>query len=93
MRKITYTTKLHVHRLELMLNRPDICEHCPAVPKTLRRAFISYLISYKNPPCPICTKFVGYEFTDTVSCPCHQLKDKAIPLTLKAIQKYRKETT
>lgn len=103
MRKITYTTKLHVHRLELMLNKPDICKRCPAIDVNSIDINISGIVhTYKNNPCIVCRGFLGYTIPKYETkrllanygyCPCIHLGQKAIPLTLKAIQKYRKETT
>jgi hypothetical protein len=59
---IRYTERFHAHRLELMLNRNDICKRCPAIPaKQLSENFDMdgyFFQTYTERPCKVCKLFV-----------------------------------
>jgi len=97
MKKITYTTKLHVHRLELLLNKPNLCTICPAgyINKDVRSYNLTdYMHArYTKNPCEVCTNFLGYDKETVGICPCICFGADIIPHTLKAIKAYRKEAS
>ena len=61
-KRIRYTEKLHAHRLELMLNREDVCDRCPAIPaNALCGHFMMseyWKATYTEIPCRVCRLFV-----------------------------------
>ena len=86
--KPTYTTKLHAHRLSLMMLRDEPCGCCPAAPEFyFERRSMAQL--WKNCPCFICRDFV--DIKDSAKCPCTSLGEKkAITRTHKKLKEYYK---
>lgn len=70
---ITYTTKLHVYRLKLMLKRKHLEHHCPATKNFNVKNEIK--IHWANNPCFVCLEFLDLIYEDMYGnlkfeCPC-----------------------
>ena len=86
-RKPRYTEKVHAYRVQMMLKRTDIQNHCPATKRfsAHKNAIPGELWSDEYPdPCRMCQNFVGI----TYGCPCYILGEAlARQRTYKALKR------
>jgi hypothetical protein len=94
-KKPTYTTKLHAHRLTIMMGRRSPCGCCPAAKEFNPLTQPSEMWSENLNPCFICQRFVSKPndlrlWTD--KCPCIALGEKkALKRTNEALNLYYKK--
>jgi hypothetical protein len=93
MRKPTYTTKLHAHRLTIMMGKGEPCGHCPASRGFEVDQEPGEMWSTQINPCQVCRDFLITPNNPRwhSKCPCHSLgEEDAIKLTNKALNRYYK---
>ena len=92
--KSTYTKKVHIHRLRLMLKRDDPCGCCPAAKMFNAEGYPNIL--WKDYPniCNVCRSFIGLhpvtkcDMYSIKKCPCNALgPEEALKQTILALKK------